>query len=342
MTTYRDAGVDLEAYASALAQMREAVRSTFTEGVLTDLGSFGGMFALPRGTYREPVLVATMDGVGTKLKVAFLMNRHDTVGQDLVFHCVNDLLVQGARPLFFLDYLATGRLRPEVVAEIVGGIAAACREVGCALLGGETAEMPGFYAEGEYDLAGCMVGIVERSEILEGSRSIEVGDVLLGLPSSGLHTNGYSLARKVLFEQAGYRVEDWVPELGCTLGEELLRVHRCYLRAVEALRSQVRLKALAHITGGGFYENIPRVLPPGTMAVVESHRWTPPPIFRLIAERGKVPKEEMYRTFNMGIGMVAFLPPEDVAKAQEALRPLGWRASVIGEVRPGEGGCQVL
>jgi len=342
MTTYRNAGVDLEAYALALAQMREAVRSTFTEGVLTDLGSFGGMFALPRGTYREPVLVATMDGVGTKLKVAFLMNRHDTVGQDLVFHCVNDLLVQGARPLFFLDYLATGRLQPEVVAEIVGGMAAACREVGCALLGGETAEMPGFYAEGEYDLAGCMVGIVERSEILEGSRSIEVGDVLLGLPSSGLHTNGYSLARKVLFEQAGYRVEDWVPELGCTLGEELLRVHRCYLQAVEALRSQVRLKALAHITGGGFYENIPRVLPPGTMAVVESHRWTPPPIFRLIAERGEVPKEEMYRTFNMGIGMVAFLPPEDVAKAQEALQPLGWRASVIGEVRPGEGGCQVL
>lgn len=334
-TTYRDAGVDIEAHNRALAMMKAAVQATYTPQVVTGMGAFGGMFAPDLSGYREPVLVASIDGVGTKLKIAGLMARHDTIGRDLVAHCINDIAVQGAAPLFFLDYIATGRLAPEVVAEIVEGLAAECREAGCVLLGGETAELPGLYPPGEYEVAGCIVGLVERSEIIDG-RHIVPGDLLLGLSSSGLHTNGYSLVRKVLLEDAGLSVHDWVPELGTTLGEELLKPHRCYLSAIQRLRQECRVKGLAHITGGSFFDNLPRILPPGTAAVVDPSAWEPQPIFRLVAKRGRVPQEEMYRTFNMGIGMVAVVAPAEQETAQRCLTELGLESPVIGEIVAGE------
>jgi phosphoribosylformylglycinamidine cyclo-ligase len=300
---YRASGVDIEAGNEAVRRIRSLARGTFTPGVLSDIGSFGGLFRLDRDRYLEPVLVSSADGVGTKLKVAFMTGRHGTVGADLVNHCVNDILVQGAEPLFFLDYLATGRLDPAVAEEVVGGIALACRENGCALLGGETAEMPGFYADGEYDIAGFIVGIVERSRVIDG-RSIVPGDVLIGLPSAGLHTNGYSLARRVLFETSGWTADTVVPDLGATVGDALLAPHRSYLPVVRPLLPSQLLKGLAHITGGGITENLPRVLPEGCSAEIDLGAWSVPALFQLLQERGQIPRDEMFRAFNMGIGLV--------------------------------------
>jgi phosphoribosylformylglycinamidine cyclo-ligase len=307
---YKASGVDIDAGNEAVRRIRSLARGTFTSGVLSDIGSFGGLFRLDCDRYQEPVLVSSADGVGTKLKVAFMTGRHGTVGADLVNHCVNDILVQGAEPLFFLDYLATGRLDPAVAEEVVGGIAGACRENGCALLGGETAEMPGFYADGEYDIAGFIVGIVERSRVIDG-RSIVPGDVLIGLPSAGLHTNGYSLARRVLFETTGWTADTVVPELGATVGDALLAPHRSYLPVVRPLLSRQTLKGLAHITGGGITENLPRVLPEGCRAEIDLRAWSVPALFQLLQERGQIPRDEMFRAFNMGIGLVLVCAPSE-------------------------------
>ena len=307
---YRQSGVDIDAGNDTVRRIRSLARTTFTPGVLSDIGSFGGLFRLDRDRYREPVLVSSADGVGTKLKVAFMTGRHDTVGADLVNHCVNDILVQGAEPLFFLDYLATGRLSPAVAEQVVSGVARACRENGCALIGGETAEMPGFYADGEYDIAGFIVGVVERERVIDG-RTIAPGDALIGLPSAGLHTNGYSLARHVLFEAAGYAPETVVDEIGTTVGEALLAPHRSYLNVLRPLVECGELKGLAHITGGGITENLPRILPEGCTAQIDRGAWRVPPIFLLIEERGQIARDEMLRAFNMGIGMVLACAPKD-------------------------------
>src|ERR1700746_3676348 len=292
VTDYREAGVDIDAGNETVRRIRSLARGTFTPGVLSDIGSFGGLFRLDRARYQQPVLVASTDGVGTKLKVAFMTGRHDTVGADLVNHCVNDILVQGAEPLFFLDYLATGRLSPSVAEQVVGGIARACRDNGCALIGGETAEMPGFYADGEYDLAGFIVGAVERERVVTG-KTVEAGDIILGLPSNGLHTNGYSLARRLLFEVARYTPESYVNELKGKVGNELMRTHKSYWPAVKRLLADGEcVSAMAHITGGGITENLPRVLPRGVAAVIEMGSWQVPPIFEHLQQLGNVPQEE--------------------------------------------------
>jgi phosphoribosylformylglycinamidine cyclo-ligase len=339
MTTYRDSGVDIDAQDQALARVKELVRSTYTDGVLSDQGSFGGMFRLPTKGLKEPVLVASADGVGTKLKVAFAAGRHDTVGQDLVNHCVNDILVQGARPLFFLDYLATGRLDPAVAAAVIGGVATACREREIALLGGETAEMPGFYADGEYDLAGFIVGVVDRRMILDGS-AVGEGDVLVGLPSTGLHTNGYSLARKILFEVLGCRPDQVLPELGASVADELLKVHRSYLEPVWPLLERGFLHAAAHITGGGITDNLPRVLPEGLRARIKVGAWEIPPVFRLLAERGEVPEDDMWRTFNLGVGMILLVPATRLGEVLESLKGAGCPGFPMGNVIAGERGVE--
>jgi phosphoribosylformylglycinamidine cyclo-ligase len=330
---YADAGVDIDAKAAALARAKKAIRSTFTPGVLGDVGGFGGLFRPDLSRYREPVLVASTDGVGTKLKVAIEMGRHDACGGDLLRHCVNDILVQGARPLFFLDYIAAGKLEPGVVESVIEGIAAACRENGTALIGGETAEMPGFYAAGEYDVAGTIVGVVERSEILDGSR-VAAGDVVVGLPSVGLQTNGYTLARKVFFDEMGLRPTDRLKELGGrAVGDALLDPHLSYLKPLEPLLDARLVHAMAHLTGGGFYDNIPRVLPDGLDVVIKSGAWHVPPIFEVIEREGRVSFEEMHRVFNMGIGMVVFLAASDLARAGEIWNAMGQRWFAIGNVR---------
>jgi phosphoribosylformylglycinamidine cyclo-ligase len=300
---YRQSGVDIDAGNETVRRIKSLARGTFTPGVLSEIGSFGGLFTLSAAGLRDPVLVSSADGVGTKLKVAFMTGRHDTVGADLVNHCVNDILVQGARPLFFLDYLATGRLSPDVAEQVVTGVARACRENGCALLGGETAEMPGFYADGEYDIAGFIVGAVERSRLVDG-KAIRPGDVLIGLPSSGLHTNGYSLARRVLFEMCGLVADTFVPELGGAVGDVLLATHRSYLGPILPLLERDLVKGMAHITGGGITENLPRVFPEGCAATIDRRAWTVPPLFEFIQARGGIGSEEMFRAFNMGIGLV--------------------------------------
>ncbi|HZN55341.1 MAG TPA: phosphoribosylformylglycinamidine cyclo-ligase, partial [Candidatus Polarisedimenticolaceae bacterium] len=292
--TYRDAGVDIDAQDEGLRRIRAMLHATRTPGVLADLGAFGGMFAPDLAGIAEPVLVASCDGVGTKLIVAHMMGRHDTVGRDLVNHCVNDILVQGAVPLFFLDYVATGRLSPDVLASVVSGIAAGCRENGCALLGGETAEMPGFYADGTYDLAGFIVGIVDRARAIDG-RAIRVGDRLIALPSAGLHTNGYSLARKILFEVAGLRPGDRIEGLTETVGDTLLAPHRSYLRALSEPLAKGAIRGLAHITGGGLTDNLPRILPAGTAARITRRSWPALPIFDALQKLGGVDEDEMYR-----------------------------------------------
>jgi phosphoribosylformylglycinamidine cyclo-ligase len=333
---YKGSGVDIDAGNETVRRIRALARSTFTPGVLSDIGSFGGLFQVEPGRYREPVLVSSADGVGTKLKVAFLVGRHDTVGADLVNHCVNDILVQGAEPLFFLDYLATGRLSPAVAERIIGGMASACRDNGCALLGGETAEMPGFYPEGEYDIAGFIVGVVDRERLIS-SRTVAVGDLLVGVPSSGLHTNGYSLARRIVFDHLKLDVATHVPELGATVGDALLEPHRSYLPFVRPLLDGGRIKAMAHITGGGITENLPRALPHGTAAVVDAASWDVPPLFRWLQRNGSVPVEDMMRTFNMGIGLVIVTPRDRSEQLIEELAARGGRdARVIGEVVPGE------
>ena len=305
---YKASGVDIDAGNETVRRIRSLARSTFTPAVLSEIGSFGGLFRLDRDRYREPVLVSSADGVGTKLKVAFMTGRHDTVGADLVNHCVNDILVQGAEPLFFLDYLATGRLAPAVAEQVIGGVARACRENGCALIGGETAEMPGFYADGEYDIAGFIVGVVEKANVVDG-RAIVPGDVLIGLPSAGLHTNGYSLARRVFFDVAGWKPGTFVDELGTTVGDALLAPHTSYLSVVRPLIDSGLVKGLAHITGGGITENLPRTLPDGCAAEIDLDSWRVPPIFRLIEQRGTIARDEMFRAFNMGVGLVVVCAP---------------------------------
>jgi phosphoribosylformylglycinamidine cyclo-ligase len=332
---YREAGVDITAADAAKARIKGLARATFNASVLTEIGSFGGMFRPDLSRYREPVLVASTDGVGTKIKVALLAGVHDTVGYDLVAHCVNDILVQGALPLFFLDYVALGRMDPEKVERIVSGFSRACAEFSCPLIGGETAEMPGTYAEDDYDLAGFIVGVVEKDDALP--RGVREGDILLGLPSAGLHTNGYSLARKVLFETLGHRVETRLPELGGTVGEALLAPHRSYLAALEPLLERDKVRALAHITGGGFPGNIPRVLPEGRGALLRRGSWEVPPIFRLIQKGGSVSDEEMERTFNMGIGMVVVVSPGDLHEVEHSLERRGEPSFVIGSVVKGRG-----
>jgi len=329
--TYASAGVDIEAGNKAVELMRKSVKSTFRPGVLTDIGGFGGLFALDAFRYREPVLVSGTDGVGTKLRVAIMMDRHHTIGIDAVAMCANDVLVQGAEPLFFLDYLAVGRLLPEKVARIVEGVAEGCRRAGCALIGGETAEMPGFYGEDEYDIAGFVVGVVDKSKIIDGS-AIRPGDVLVGIPSSGLHSNGFSLVRKTMFEIAGYGVETHIEELGRTLGEELLEPTRIYVRQVLPLLSRYCIKGMAHITGGGLTENIPRVLPDGAAVVIDRKSWQVPQIFNIIQRLGRIDDSEMLKTFNMGIGLVMLVSGEEAGRVLEDIQAQDGKAVVLGEV----------
>lgn len=332
--SYSDAGVDIDAATRATDRIKELARRTFNERTLSEIGSFGGMFDGAFPHMAQPVLVASADGVGTKLKIAFATGVHNTVGRDLVNHCVNDILVQGARPLFFLDYVATGKLSLEVVASVVEGVANGCRENGCVLLGGETAEMPGFYGEGEYDIAGFIVGVVDRAKIIDG-KTIAPGDVLLALPSAGLHTNGYSLARKLFFDVAGYEPDTYLPELGTTAGEALLAPHVSYLKPLEGLLDRGVIKGLAHITGGGLTDNIPRILPKDTAVKIEKGSWPVLPIFELFRQIGNVSEFEMYRTFNMGVGMV-IVASSDNAKIIEAhFGERGEECYRIGEVVAG-------
>lgn len=334
--TYAAAGVDIEAGNKAVQLMRRAVRSTFRPEVLGDIGGFGSLFALDTSRYREPVLVSGTDGVGTKLKVAFLMDKHDTVGIDAVAMCANDILTVGAEPLFFLDYLAVGKLQPEKVAAIVSGVAEGCRQAGCALVGGETAEMPDFYNENEYDLAGFIVGVVDKAGILDGS-NINPGDFLIGLPSSGLHSNGYSLARKAFLERAGLTVDSYVDELGRTVGEELLEPTRIYVRAVTPLLKKGLLKGIAHITGGGLRENIPRMLPSGLGAEIFSNSWDIHPVFKLLQSIAAVDDAEMARTFNLGIGLVMAVSPSRRDEVLQYLQDNGEKCYLLGRVIQGEG-----
>src|SRR3989440_862894 len=315
--TYADAGVDIDAANRATERIRELARTTFDARTLSDIGSFGGMFDGAFPDLRQPVLVASADGVGTKLKIAFATGTHNTIGRDLVNHCVNDILVQGARPLFFLDYIATGRLSPETITSIIEGITNGCRDNGCVLLGGETAEMPGFYPDGEYDVAGFIVGVVDRSKIIDG-RTIEAGDVVLGLPSAGLHTNGYSLARKLFFETLHYQSQTFIDELDQTVGEALLQTHLSYLLEIGPLLDAEKIKGLAHITGGGLLENIPRILPEGTAVEIKRGSWPVLPIFELMRRLGNIDENEMFRVFNMGIGMVVICAAANAPAIQKA------------------------
>lgn len=335
-TSYKASGVDIDAGNETVRRIKSIARSTFTPGVLSEIGSFGGLFSLGGG-WKDPVLVSSADGVGTKLKVAFLAGVHDTIGQDLVNHCVNDILVQGASPLFFLDYLATGRLSPDVAEQIVTGLAAACRENGCALLGGETAEMPGFYADGEYDVAGFIVGAVERATLVDGSGLVP-GDVLLGLPSVGLHTNGYSLARHIVFTTLGLEIDSHVPDLGETVGAALLRPHRSYLRTMQPLLAAGLIKGMAHITGGGLTDNVPRILPNGMAAEVRLGSWPMPPLFEWLGRAGEVAQDDQYRTFNMGIGLVLAVAEADAATAVRQLRAAGEEVHHVGRIVAGASG----
>ena len=339
-SAYARAGVDIDAATDAVSRMKASIKATLTPGALTETGSFGGMFALAAlGPLKDPVLVSSIDGVGTKLKIAFATGRHGTIGRDLVSHCINDILVQGAKPLFFLDYFGTGRLEPGVAAEVVRGLADGCREAGCALIGGETAEMPGLYAGGEYDLAGCIVGIVERDKIVDG-KNVTPGDIVLGLASDGLHTNGYSLARQALLVDAGMSLETPVPELNdVPLADALLWPHRCYAASVLPLLAlfPAPIKAMAHLTGGGFVDNIPRVLPAGVGVQVDRAAWEVPPLFRLIQSAGSVSEAEMFRVFNMGIGFILIVAPADVEEILAHVRASGEVAYRLGEVVKGAG-----
>lgn len=329
--TYKDAGVDIEAGNSFVGMIKPLVKSTFRPEVMTEIGGFGGLFSLNSAKYKNPVLVSGTDGVGTKLKIAFMADRHDTVGIDLVAMCVNDIVVQGAEPLFFLDYLATGKLLPEKAASIVKGIAEGCRQAGCALIGGETAEMPGFYADGEYDVAGFAVGVVERENIIDGS-SIAVGNRLIGIASSGLHSNGYSLARKLIFERMGLTIDSELPGTGRTVADELLAPTRIYIRSIMNLLKDFNIKGIAHITGGGILENIPRVLPHGCRASIQLSSWERPTLFSVLQEAGNVERDEMYRTFNMGIGMVLVVDEHEAEDMIYRLNGLDEKAWIIGEI----------
>src|SRR6476619_4690965 len=333
--SYSDAGVDIDAATRATDRIKDLARRTFNERTLSEIGSFGGMFDGAFPQLKQPVLVASADGVGTKLKIAFATGVHNTVGRDLVNHCVNDILVQGARPLFFLDYIATGKLSADIVASVIEGITDGCRTNGCVLLGGETAEMPGFYQEGEYDIAGFIVGVVDREKVIDG-KSIAVSDVLLALPSVGLHTNGYSLARKLFFEVAGYTPETQVSNIGMTAGEALLQPHVSYLRPLEGLLDSGVIKGLAHITGGGLIDNITRILPEGTAVQIEKGSWPILPVFELMQRLGNVTEREMYRTFNMGVGMVIVCAPSDKDEIKAHVERNQARCYEIGRVIQGQ------
>ena len=330
--TYKDAGVDTKEGERAVSLMKEHVKKTFNENVLTGLGSFGSLFSLDVAGMKQPVLVSGTDGVGTKLKIAFMMDKHDTVGIDCVAMCVNDVLCQGAKPLFFLDYIATGKVRAEKIADIVKGIADGCSQSGSALVGGETAEMPDFYGEGEYDMAGFSVGIVDKERIITGER-IAAGDRIIGIPSSGIHSNGYSLVRKVFFEKMKMGVDQYVDELGQTLGEALLTPTKIYANACGAVLPKFDVKGIVHITGGGFFENIPRILPDDTAAVIDTDAWQIPPIFTYIEKCGNIDRKEMFSTYNMVIGMMMVVDADDAAGVVEALKAAGENAAVIGEIR---------
>ena len=333
-SAYAAAGVDIDNKMAALDAIKRMVKQTSRKGVLSDIGLFGGLFESPgKGT----ALVASTDGVGTKLKVAVMARRHDTVGQDIVNHCVNDILVQGATPLFFMDYIGTSKFEPWMFKDVIRGLCKACRENGCALLGGETAEMPGLYPPGEYDLVGTIVGVVDKSKIIAG-RSIRPGDAVIGLPSTGLHTNGYSLARKVIFGTARLRVNDRLPGASVTVADALLAVHRSYLTPVSAVMKSITIRGMAHITGGGFPDNIPRILPQHAEVVIDRNAWTVPPVFRFIHRQGRVDRDEMYRVFNMGIGFVLIVRKRDVAQTLRALAKAKCAGTVIGEVRKGRKG----
>ena len=339
---YRQAGVDIDAGNEVVRRIRTLARGTFTPGVLSEIGSFGGLFQLSGNAVDDPVLVSSADGVGTKLRVAFMTGEHRTIGRDLVNHCVNDILVQGAQPLFFLDYLATARLQPDVAVQIVEGLAAACRENGCALLGGETAEMPGFYADGEYDVAGFIVGVVAKARLITG-KSITEGDALIALPSSGLHTNGYSLARRIAFEHAGLGHDAHVDDLGMSVGEALLVPHRSYLPVIRPLLASGLIKGMAHITGGGITDNLPRILPEGVRARIDRAAWTVPAIFQWLQRTGNVPDADMLRTFNMGVGLIVVCASTDAGPLIAALRAGGEPdARVIGAVERGGDGVRYI
>jgi phosphoribosylformylglycinamidine cyclo-ligase len=333
--TYADSGVDIDRSNRTKKRIKYLAHKTFTKGVLSEIGGFGGLFSIDREKFTDPVLVSSVDGVGTKLKIAFAMKLHSSVGADLVNHCVNDIAVQGATPLFFMDYLATGKLEPEVAEKVIEGLAAACKHNGCALIGGETAEMPGFYSEGEYDLAGFIVGVVDRDKIITGDK-VEVGDIVLGLASNGLHTNGYSLARKLLFEVARYTPDTYVNEIKGKVGNELMQTHRSYWPIVKKLIAGECVSAIAHITGGGITENLPRVLPKGTAAVIEFGSWPVLPIFEHMQKLGNVPKEEMLRTFNMGLGMLLVIPGKKFKKAESVLERAGEKFYTVGRIVKGE------
>ena len=333
--TYADAGVDISRANRTKQRIKYLAHKTFTRGVLSEIGGFGGLFAIDKTRYADPVLVSSVDGVGTKLKVAFEMKLHSTIGADLVNHCVNDIAVQGAAPLFFMDYLATGKLDPSVAEQVVEGIADACKHNGCALIGGETAEMPGFYPNGEYDLAGFIVGVVDREKIIIG-KNVQIGDVILGLSSNGLHTNGYSLARKLLFEVAHYSAETYVNEIKNKVGNELMRTHKSYWPALKRLVDADCVTAMAHITGGGITENLPRVLPRGTGAAIELGSWPVLPIFEHLQQLGNVPQDEMLRTFNMGLGMLLVVPAAKFKKAQTVLERIGEKFYTVGRIVKGD------
>jgi len=333
--TYADAGVDIDRANRTKKRIKYLAHKTFTRNVLSEIGGFGALFSIDKTKYMDPVLVSSVDGVGTKLKIAFEMGVHHTIGADLVNHCVNDIAVQGATPLFFMDYLATGKLEPEVAEKVIEGLADACKHNGCALIGGETAEMPGFYPEGEYDLAGFIVGIVDRERIITG-KAVEVGDVILGLASNGLHTNGYSLARKLFFEVAGYTPETYVNEIKGKVGNELMQTHRSYWPAIKKLVAAESVSAMAHITGGGITENLPRILPRGTAAVIEIGSWPSLPIFEHLQKLGNVPQDEMLRTFNMGLGMLLIVPSKKFKKAQSVLERVGEKAYTVGRIVKGD------
>jgi phosphoribosylformylglycinamidine cyclo-ligase len=333
---YADAGVDIARADQAKQRIRTLAGRTFTRGVLAEIGTFGALYALDRKRWREPVLVASADGVGTKLKVAFAMGVHSTVGADIVNHCVNDILTQGAEPLFFLDYLAMGKLEPAVVEQVIEGMSRACKQAGCALVGGETAEMPGFYRPGEYDLAGFIVGAVERSRVLDGRR-VRAGDVLVGLPSSGLHTNGYSLARKLVFEEARLKPETYVAEVGNKIGAELLTPHRCYWPLLKNIVARGWVSAMAHITGGGIPGNLPRVLPRNTRALVELGAWPVPRIFQYLARLGRIERDELLQTFNLGVGMILVVPLSSLAQVEAELKRRREKFYRIGRIERAAG-----
>ena len=332
--TYKDAGVDIDAGNRSVELIKNSVRATYRPEVLGDLGGFGGLFALNSGKYKEPVLVSGTDGVGTKLKLAFMLDKHDTIGQDAVAMCVNDILVQGAEPLFFLDYLAVGKLLPEQVADVVTGVAGACKESGCALIGGETAEMNGFYPEGEYDIAGFAVGVVEKSKLITSAK-VKEGDVILGLPSSGVHSNGYSLVRRIVFDHKGFKGDEYMEELGKTIGEELLTPTRLYPKSCLPLIEKFDIHGMVHITGGGFYENIPRALPKDLAVEIDTSKWEMPAVFRLLQQWGNVEWPEMYRTFNMGIGMILIVSAEEAEAVKAHLQAAAETVYEIGKVVKG-------